>query len=101
MFPMQTNRMRTARRLRRIDPRRGLFASSMRRTLLLAGLVLGLAVIPAGAAEARTAIRVGIGDQQISMFDQPLFQRAKFKRVRYFIPWNAMGNPGQLAAADA
>ncbi len=101
MFPMQTNRIRTARRLRRIDPGRGLLASSMRRTILLAGLILGLAVIPAGAAEARTAIRVGIGDQQISMFDQPLFQRAKFKRVRYFIPWNAMSNPGQLAAADA
>ena len=30
------------------------------------------------------------------MFDQPLFQR-----VRCFIPWNAMSNPGQLAAADA
>jgi hypothetical protein len=94
--------MRTAPRLRRIDPGRGLLACSMRRTLLLlVGLLLGLAVIPAGAADARTAIRVGIGDQQISMFDQPLFQRAKFKRVRYFIPWNAMSNPGRLAAADA
>ncbi len=76
-------------------------APRMRRTLLLAGLVLGLAVIPTGTADARIAIRVGIGDQQISMFDQPLFQRAKFKRVRYFIPWNAMSNPAQLAAADA
>ena len=26
------------------------------------------------------------------MFDQPAFQRAKFKRVRYFIAWNAMDN---------
>ncbi|MEA2177476.1 MAG: hypothetical protein QOG77_773 [Solirubrobacteraceae bacterium] len=68
--------------------------------LLLAGLLLGLALIPS-SADARTNIRVGIGDQQIGMFDQPLFQRAKFKRVRYFIPWNAMSNPGQLAAADA
>ena len=30
MFPMQTNRMRTTPRLRRIDPGRGLLASSMR-----------------------------------------------------------------------
>jgi hypothetical protein len=73
----------------------------MRRTALLAGLVLGLALLPATAADARVAIRVGIGDQQIAVFDQPLFQGAKFKRVRYFIPWNAMVNPGQLAAADA
>jgi hypothetical protein len=73
----------------------------MRRTAILAGLVLGIALIPATAADARSSIRVGIGDQQVSIFDQPLFQRAKFKRVRYFIPWNAMDNPGQLAAADA
>jgi hypothetical protein len=74
----------------------------MRRTIpLLTGLVLVLALVPVTLAEARTAIRVGIGDQQVSMFDQPLFQRANFKRVRYFIPWNAMSNPAQLAAADA
>jgi hypothetical protein len=72
----------------------------MRRTAILAGLVLGIALIPATVADARSSIRVGIGDQQVSIFDQPLFQRAKFKRIRYFIPWNAMDNPGQLAAAD-
>jgi hypothetical protein len=72
----------------------------MRRTALLVGLLLGLALVPATTAEARTNIRVGIGDQQVGMFDNPLFQRAKFKRVRYFIPWNAMDNAGQLAAAD-
>jgi hypothetical protein len=69
-------------------------------TLAIVGVLTALALAP-GAAEARTNIRVGIGDQQIAMFDNPLFQRAKFKRVRYFIPWNAMDNPGQLAAADA
>lgn len=73
----------------------------MRRTALFAGLVLGLALIPSTVADARTNIRVGIGDQQVAMFDSPLFQRAKFKRVRYFIPWNVMSNAGQLAAADA
>ena len=101
MFPMQTNRIRTAGSLRRIDARPRLLHPGMRRTALLAGLVLGLALIPATVADARVAIRVGIGDQQVGMFDQPNFQRAKFKRVRYFIPWNAMDNPGQLAAADA
>lgn len=101
MLPMQTNRIRTWRRVRRNLARPALFASVMRRLLLLAGLAMGLALIPAGHADARVPIRVGIGDQQVSIFDQPLFQRAKFKRVRYFIPWNVMSNPGQLAAADA
>ena len=99
MFPMQTNRIRTPVRVRRNVRERRLFCPGMRRTALLAGLVLGLALIPATVADARVAIRVGIGDQQVGMFDQPAFQRAKFKRVRYFIPWNAMDNPAQLAAA--
>ena len=63
------------------------------------GAVLALALVP-GAAEARINIRIGIGDQQTRMFDNPHFQRAKFKRVRYFIPWNVMDNGGQLALAE-
>jgi hypothetical protein len=69
-------------------------------TLTIASCLLALALVP-GSAEARTNIRVGIGDQQAAMFDNPLYQRAKFKRVRYFIPWNVMDNGGQLAAAEA
>jgi len=66
--------------------------------LVLAAAAAGLFLVPAGA-QARTAVRIGIGDQQVSMFDQPAFQRAKFKRVRYFIAWNAMDDaPARLAA---
>ena len=65
--------------------------------LLLAACVLLMA---APAAGARTPIRVGVSDQQTSMFAQDAFQRAKFKRVRYFIAWNAMDNPGQRLAVD-
>jgi Glycosyl hydrolase catalytic core len=67
---------------------------------LTAALTLALSLLPA-AADARVGIRVGIGDQQVGIFDQPAFQRAKFKRVRYFIPWNAMDNAGQRLAARA
>lgn len=72
----------------------------MRRPLTC--LVLLLAVLPAfapSAADARIPIRVGIGDQSITMFDQPAFQRAKFERARFFVPWNIMDNPGQVTAA--
>ena len=71
-----------------------------RQALLLSLVVLALTLVPA-SAEARTDIRVGIGDQQVAMFDQPAFQRAKIKRVRYFIPWNAMDVPAQRLAARA
>src|SRR3954451_19228642 len=67
-------------------------------SLLLAALVLLLA---APSTEARTPIRVGISDQQTSMFGQDAFQRAKFRRVRYFIAWNAMDNSSQRLAARA
>jgi hypothetical protein len=71
-------------------------------TLTITALLAALAVaaVPATAG-AKTGVRVGIGDQQASMFDSPLFQRAKFKLVRYFVPWNIMDDDDQLALADA
>jgi hypothetical protein len=71
-------------------------------TLTITALLAALAVaaVPATAG-AKTGVRVGIGDQQVSMFDSPLFERAKFKLVRYFVPWNIMDNDEQLALADA
>jgi hypothetical protein len=72
----------------------------MSRFLALLIALVTLALAPA-AAQARTNIRVGIGDQQVAMFDNAAFQRAKFKRVRYFIAWNAMDDSRQRLAARA
>ena len=74
----------------------------MRRLLL--PLLLLVALLPAlapSAADARIAVRVGIGDQSPTIFDQSAFQRARFARVRYFIPWNAIDDPAALAAGTA
>ena len=70
-----------------------------RRLTLAVVLLSACALLPATAAQARIPIRVGIGDQSTTMFDQPAFQRANFQRVRYFVPWNIMDNPGQVTAA--
>jgi len=70
----------------------------MKRTILLT-LIL-LAALPSAAA-ARNPIRVGIGDQHASVFDQDAFQRAKFKRVRYLVAWNVMDNEAQRLSARA
>jgi hypothetical protein len=71
-----------------------------RAQLLLAALAACLVLAPA-AAQARTAVRVGIGDQSVSMFDRSAFQRAKLKRVRYSIAWNAMDDDASRLAARA
>src|SRR3954463_16358859 len=72
----------------------------MPRSLALLIAVVTLVLAPA-AAQARLPIRVGIGDQQVAMFDNPAFQRAKFKRVRYFVAWNAMDDAAQRLRARA
>jgi hypothetical protein len=50
---------------------------------------VALAAAPSSEA-ARYKVRVGIGDQNAAMFSHPGFRALKVKRVRYFIPWNAM-----------
>jgi hypothetical protein len=84
------------------NPPSGAFETSMTKTLTLTltGLLAALALVPATAG-AKTNVRVGIGDQQVSMFDSSLFQARKFKLVRYFVPWNVMSNADQLAQAKA
>jgi hypothetical protein len=72
----------------------------MQRRLILLLAAAGLVLLPS-AAQARTGVRIGIGDQQASMFDQPAFQHAKFRRVRYFVAWNAMDDTGRRLAARA
>jgi hypothetical protein len=68
-------------------------------TITVLALVAMMAV-PA-AADAATNVRIGIGDQNASMFAHPDFKAAKVKRVRYFIRWDAIRHPSDLAAADA
>jgi hypothetical protein len=65
--------------------------------LLLTTLLLALTVT--GAAEARIPIRVGISEQQPTMFDQTAFKHLHVRHVRYFAPWNVMTNRNQRLLA--
>ncbi|MEA2268955.1 MAG: hypothetical protein QOD55_582 [Solirubrobacteraceae bacterium] len=69
-------------------------------TFSLASVLAALVLLPA-TASAKTNIRIGIGDQQTAMFDQPSFQSAKFKRVRYFIRWDVMDSDNQASLRAA
>ncbi|HWT22218.1 MAG TPA: hypothetical protein VN213_01810 [Solirubrobacteraceae bacterium] len=53
------------------------------------------------AAPAGAAVRVGIGDQDPSMFSQPTFKALKVKRVRYIVPWDWFKDAGQNAQVTA
>ncbi len=79
----------------------GQAGSRMPRKLTLLPLAALLALAPSGAAQARIPIRVGISDQQVAMFGQPAFQRAKFKHVRYFVRWDVMSQADPRARARA
>jgi hypothetical protein len=70
-----------------------------KRTLITVLALAAMLAVPA-AADARTNVRVGIGDQNPGMFAQPTFKSLKIKRVRYFIRWDAIRHPGDLAAAE-
>ncbi len=66
---------------------------------LLLALIAALA-LPSAASAARTNVAVGIGDQNSAMFTSPLYKSLKLKKTRYFIDWNAISKPGELAQAD-
>ena len=70
------------------------------KTHILIG-VLALSLLIPAAAQARTHVRVGIADQHATMFDAPAYQRLKLKRTRYFVRWDAVRHPADLAAVKA
>jgi len=67
----------------------------------LIAAVLGLLALAPAQAPAAYDVRIGIGDQQVAMFDNPAFQGLRIKRVRYFVRWDVMRRPADRAAARA
>jgi len=66
-------------------------------TTLLALLVLA----PAAPADARSSIRVGVGDQSPRMFESPFFQQLNIRRTRYFVPADVMQDTAERLKARA
>jgi hypothetical protein len=65
-------------------------------SLLVAGLLL---TVPAGAS-AKTKVAVGIGDQSPTMFTDANWKALNLKKTRFFVEWNTIDQPGELAKAD-
>jgi hypothetical protein len=70
------------------------------RRLSLLVAVLGLLALPSVASAARINVAVGIGDQSPRMFDDANWKALGLKKTRYFVEWNAIDQPDELAKAD-
>jgi hypothetical protein len=73
-------------------------------TRLLACVAAALVVAGCGFAAAPqksdAAVLVGIGDQDASMFTNPFYGQAHFKRARYFPSWNVAQKPQEAGWLD-
>jgi hypothetical protein len=69
--------------------------------LALLALCAMLLVPAAASAQSKVNVAVGIGDQSEGIFGNERFQALGVKKVRYFIKWDAVDRPGELAQADA
>ena len=68
---------------------------------LVAAAVLAGCGFAAAPEKSDAAVRVGIGDQDPSMFSDPLFTQAPFTKARYFPSWNVALQPEESAWLDA
>jgi hypothetical protein len=67
---------------------------------LVAAVVLAGCGFAAAPQKSEAAVLVGIGDQNASMFSDPLFSQVGFKRARYFPSWNVAQVPQEAAWLD-
>ena len=63
--------------------------------------VLALLLVVPTTAQARTNVRVSIADQSPVMFNAPAYRALHLKRTRYFIRWDAIHHPADLARAES
>jgi len=70
------------------------------KTHALIGVLALLLVFPV-VAQARTNVRVGIADQNQAMFDAPAYRALHLKTTRFFIRWDAIRYPAEMARAEA
>ena len=67
---------------------------------LAAAAVLAGCGLAAAPEKSDAAVLVGVGDQDASMFTDPLFTQLGIKRARYFPSWNVALKPQEAAWLD-
>jgi putative glycosyl hydrolase len=67
---------------------------------LVAAAVVAGCSLAATPEKSDAAVLVGVGDQDASMFSDPLFTQLGIKRARYFPSWNVAQKPQEAAWLD-
>jgi hypothetical protein len=67
---------------------------------LTAALVVAGCALSASPSKSEAAVLVGVGDQDASMFTDPLFTQLGVKRARYFPSWNVALKPEEAGWLD-
>ena len=74
----------------------------LRTTAFLSALAATMAVLVVPAtSDAKYRVRIGLGDQHVQTLTQPLFLQTKIKRLRYFVPYNAIHHPQEMRKVRA
>ncbi len=69
--------------------------------LALLATLAGSALLAGPASASTSTIRVGVANQDTSMFDSPFWSSMKLKTTRYVVRWDAAKIPDQIARLDA
>jgi hypothetical protein len=69
--------------------------------IVCAVATVALALLPGGTAQARSPIRVGVGDQNLAMFISPAFRPLNIRRTRYFVASDVMRDAAERRKARA
>lgn len=73
-------------------------ATTVTRAIAIIGALLGML---AASSPAHARVAIGIGDQHVESFSQPLFKDLNFRYARLIVPWDALRRPDELARVDA
>lgn len=66
--------------------------------VVVAAFAAFAALTPAAAPAQTTNVTVAIADQSTGMFFHPAWQALRLKRTRYFVRWDAIDDPAQMAS---
>jgi hypothetical protein len=83
------------------SPSKGILSVTSRSLICCLVVAVAAPLLATTPASAKSAIRVGIGDQSPRMFADPAFRALHIKRTRYFVPSDVMQDSAERAKARA
>jgi hypothetical protein len=83
------------------SPSKGILSVTFKSLICCLAVAVAAPLLVTTPASAKSAIRVGIGDQSPRMFADPAFRALNIRRTRYFVPSDVMQDSAERAKARA